>query len=430
MKILTFSFFLFLPTSFSTFSQILPVAVNLDYRLATIADNIILTKEVIDALSEERVKTIIFNLLADTNKLRTPTLINQFENEFKKAEEQTGVPVRILKNIVFVESAGQVRARSKAGAAGLMQLMPGTARRFGLPASWRFQPERNIKTGANYFRHLLEIFGDTTIALATYHMGEGNMFRVLKLALKDIYGIDTIPSVTPKNARRIVETYHFSYPLIYFSAKPGMNLWNCLRNLGDDSKNYFFKVKAADILLSLEPAAYEAAYRKIVRSQPRTYRWFTWCAEKELDDDETYISLFSTKKLYQFLDWPENPPEDEIFGEEKFYQSRESAGAALAICFIYRKLLKQYGVNFQPVVLSEATEVSKKCQIFAFRISGPTSGNAQILFEYVVEQMANFGYITFQKEKNYFLVVVTPEDTKRKNLEVVYCEAVDDYNNW
>lgn len=74
--------------------------------------------------------------------------------------------------MIAVESAGRADAVSHAGAAGLMQLMPATAQRFGV--SDRMQPDQNIAGGVKYIDWLLDEFGnDPILALAGYNAGEG-----------------------------------------------------------------------------------------------------------------------------------------------------------------------------------------------------------------------------------------------------------------
>ncbi len=77
----------------------------------------------------------------------------------------------LLRAVIVVESGFNARAVSKAGAVGLMQLMPATARRYGV--SDRFDPEQNVHAGARYLQALIKRYGsDIKIALAAYNAGE------------------------------------------------------------------------------------------------------------------------------------------------------------------------------------------------------------------------------------------------------------------
>lgn len=74
------------------------------------------------------------------------------------------------------ESSFKQKAISHKGARGLMQLMPGTARRFGVTDI--FDPRQNIEGGARYMRFLLDSFdGDVALALAGYNAGEGAVLK-------------------------------------------------------------------------------------------------------------------------------------------------------------------------------------------------------------------------------------------------------------
>jgi len=86
--------------------------------------------------------------------------------------ESEGVDPRFIHAVIWQESKYEPRALSHAGARGLMQLMPATARRFGCK-----NPENaasNIKAGTKYLAWLLKRFdGDVELALAGYNAGEG-----------------------------------------------------------------------------------------------------------------------------------------------------------------------------------------------------------------------------------------------------------------
>lgn len=74
------------------------------------------------------------------------------------------------------ESAFKLKATSHKGASGLMQLMPATARRFGVTNI--YEPRQNIDAGVKYMRWLLDYFGgDVNLALAGYNAGEGAVLK-------------------------------------------------------------------------------------------------------------------------------------------------------------------------------------------------------------------------------------------------------------
>jgi soluble lytic murein transglycosylase-like protein len=81
------------------------------------------------------------------------------------------VPVRLLHAVISVESDYDANAVSPKGAQGLMQLMPATARRFGVEDP--FDPRENVRGGALYLKWLLDLFGgDLHLAIAAYNAGE------------------------------------------------------------------------------------------------------------------------------------------------------------------------------------------------------------------------------------------------------------------
>jgi soluble lytic murein transglycosylase-like protein len=88
------------------------------------------------------------------------------------------LPPHLVFGIIRQESAFDPNAQSWAGARGLMQLMPATARRFGLGAEEIHDPAKNLDAGARYLAWLLERFGgDLLRALAAYNAGEGTVER-------------------------------------------------------------------------------------------------------------------------------------------------------------------------------------------------------------------------------------------------------------
>lgn len=97
---------------------------------------------------------------------------NAFSNEIAAAARDFGVDQAIVRAIIHAESAYNPNALSRVGAQGLMQLMPATARRFGVSNS--FDAAQNIRGGVQYLAWLLKRFnGNLTLAAAGYNAGEG-----------------------------------------------------------------------------------------------------------------------------------------------------------------------------------------------------------------------------------------------------------------
>jgi soluble lytic murein transglycosylase-like protein len=90
------------------------------------------------------------------------------------AAERHGVSPSLVHAVIEVESNFEQRARSRKGAMGLMQLMPGTARQYAVANP--YDPRSNIDAGTRHLRMLLDRF-DVSRALAAYNAGEGAVRR-------------------------------------------------------------------------------------------------------------------------------------------------------------------------------------------------------------------------------------------------------------
>jgi soluble lytic murein transglycosylase-like protein len=91
-----------------------------------------------------------------------------------EAGQKEGIDPRFIHAVIWQESKYKVEARSHAGAQGLMQLMPATAKRFGCHDV--NDPAENITAGTKYLSWLLKRFaGNVELALAGYNAGEGSV---------------------------------------------------------------------------------------------------------------------------------------------------------------------------------------------------------------------------------------------------------------
>jgi len=93
-----------------------------------------------------------------------------------RVAQELDLSPQLLHAVIAVESAYDPRAVSPKGAQGLMQLMPATARRFGVKDP--FDPQDNVRGGAQYLKSLLVQFnGDLQLTLAAYNAGEAAVVR-------------------------------------------------------------------------------------------------------------------------------------------------------------------------------------------------------------------------------------------------------------
>lgn len=111
---------------------------------------------------------------ANTPKTSSPMNSSQYGQIIEQAAAQFDLPERLISSIIKQESNFNNNAVSHAGAKGLMQLMPGTAKFLGVKDS--FDPVQNITGGARYLRQMLNQFnGNIELALAAYNAGPGNV---------------------------------------------------------------------------------------------------------------------------------------------------------------------------------------------------------------------------------------------------------------
>lgn len=113
------------------------------------------------------------------------------------AEARYSLPTGLLDALVWTESRYNPLAVSTAGAAGLGQLMPGTARALGITN--RYDPGTNILGAARYLRQMLDRFGLVHLAVAAYNAGPGAVERA---------GGIPINGETPGYVRDVLHSWH------------------------------------------------------------------------------------------------------------------------------------------------------------------------------------------------------------------------------
>lgn len=130
-----------------------------------------------DPGARSRARRKPMRLTAPTASIASPAQagtneILAIEKSIHNAARKYNLPSNLLRGVIRAESNFQVNAVSHAGARGLMQLMPQTAKELGVDNP--FNIEQNIDGGARYLRKMLDNFGgDLKVALAAYNAGPG-----------------------------------------------------------------------------------------------------------------------------------------------------------------------------------------------------------------------------------------------------------------
>lgn len=224
----------------------------------------------------------------------TSARVERYGEAIERAAGRHGVSARTLAALVFLESAGReevIAGGDPAGAVGLGQILPSTAvdllgmsvdlersrrltrrleraRREALlgrtgrrrararrrarrlrterrRVDERFRAEASLDGAARYLALARRRFGRHDLAAVSYHMGIGNLERVIA---------DFVAPRRPaRTVRRTVGRHRISYPRLYFDSSPLRNraAYERLRELGDDSRHYLFKLEAAREILRL-----------------------------------------------------------------------------------------------------------------------------------------------------------------------------------
>ncbi|WP_409253444.1 lytic transglycosylase domain-containing protein [Bacillus sp. SCS-153A] len=114
-----------------------------------------------------------FNPAASVAKAET-AVPSSFDQIINRAAEKYNLPKKLIRAVISQESSFNPDAVSHAGASGLMQLMPATARSLGVTDV--FDPEQNVFAGTKYLRQMMDKYnGNLELALAAYNAGPGNV---------------------------------------------------------------------------------------------------------------------------------------------------------------------------------------------------------------------------------------------------------------
>lgn len=150
---------------------------------------------------------------------------NYYMPIFEEALEKEGMPLE-LKYLPVIESALNPTAVSRAGAAGLWQFMPATAKGLGLEINSlvdeRRDPVRSSEMGAKYLKELYGIYGDWSLAIAAYNCGPGNVNKALKRAGGDKKDFWEIYPFLPAETRGYVPCFIAACYVMNYYASHGI----------------------------------------------------------------------------------------------------------------------------------------------------------------------------------------------------------------
>ncbi|OFI06235.1 soluble lytic murein transglycosylase precursor [Clostridium acetireducens DSM 10703] len=129
--------------------------------------------------------------------------VKSIEEAVEKASERFGVDKNLIMAVIKQESSFNPLCKSSAGAEGLMQLMPGTAKEVGVNDPYDI--EQNINGGTKYLKGLLDMYGNCKeLALAAYNSGPGTLkYR----GVKNTKDISKLPYETRDYVKKVMKYY-------------------------------------------------------------------------------------------------------------------------------------------------------------------------------------------------------------------------------
>jgi hypothetical protein len=157
-------------------SMIHTSTIHPDFRTGKLVRSVIVTAKPVSGqrIAETIVlPRVVSNAVAAVAAVEDPQPMSSgIDGAVERIAAQHSLPPLLIHSVIKVESNYNPLAVSPKGAMGLMQLIPSTARRFGVSDS--FNPLENIQGGAKYLKYLLDLYNwNYPLALAAYNAGEG-----------------------------------------------------------------------------------------------------------------------------------------------------------------------------------------------------------------------------------------------------------------
>ncbi len=176
-------------------------------------------------------------------------IISHYDHLFKKYAPEVGWDWRLLASLAYTESNFDSTAVSWAGAKGLMQLMPGTARAMGIPEGKETNPEESVKAAVKYIGLTAKSFSKVpeeeriNFVLASYNSGIGHVFDAMALAEK--YGKDKYKWFDNVESYILLKSNeeYFTDPVCKNGYFRGIETYNFVREITNRFAQYKEKIK-------------------------------------------------------------------------------------------------------------------------------------------------------------------------------------------
>lgn len=175
-------------------------------------------------------------------------VVSKHADEIKSTADEKGVPEDVAIGVAFLENGGSETAKSPAGAMGIYQLMPSTARNLGMTVTKsideRKDPEKSIEAGVSYLATNYDQLGDWGLATWAYHAGVGNVTKALKIYAKAHDGIALKGISDFTELKAYVQSHGITVDKLL--SDPAVQVFT--DKLHDDSSGYPYKVAATATL--------------------------------------------------------------------------------------------------------------------------------------------------------------------------------------
>jgi len=174
-------------------------------------------------------------------------VVEKNADEIKQTAADKGVPQDVAIGVAFLENGGSETAKSPAGAMGIYQLMPGTARNLGLTVTKsvdeRKDVSKSIDAGVSYLATNYDELGDWGLATWAYHAGAGNVAKALKIYASE-RGVTLAGVSNFAELKNYVVSNGITVDMLL--SDPGVQQFTT--KLADDSDGYPYKVAATATL--------------------------------------------------------------------------------------------------------------------------------------------------------------------------------------